>query len=97
MRRSETEEFNSGKALRPPIEPAQYIVRATRIRLVVNCLQAFETFVGVKGQHQLVFDGEANALARARRTYFSIAAISSKDAVPENDVTTVVGICLAAL
>ena len=60
-------------------------------------LKAFEAFVRVKGQQQLVFDGKANTLACARRAYFSIAAIGAEDAVPENDVTTVVGICLAAL
>src|SRR6056300_1105486 len=64
---------------------------------LVDYLQTLEAFVGIEGQHELVFNGKANALACASGAHFSIATVSAEDAVPENDVTTVVGICLAAL
>ena len=45
-----------------------------------------------KSQHELIFDGKANALACAGRSHLCIATVCAEDAVPKDDVTTVVGV-----
>lgn len=64
---------------------------------LVSYLQILEAFVGIESQHKLVFDGKANSLACTGGSGFRIAAVSAEDSVPENDIATVVGICLTAL
>lgn len=60
-------------------------------------LQTLQALIRIKSQHELIFDGKANALARAGRSHLCIATVCAEDAVPKDDVTTVVGVRLTAL
>ena len=60
-------------------------------------LQTLQAFIRIKGQHELIFDRKANALACAGGSHLCIATVCAEDTVPKNDVTTVIGVCLTAL
>ena len=79
------------------VHPAASNSPPIRGSALVEYLHAREAFVGIEGQHELVFDGKANTLACASGSHFSIAAVGAEDAIPEDNVTAVVGICLTAL